>query len=505
VGLRIEHVFDTIGCVETEATATAHDAGQRPRAGFARFELDVATSTDAELDEMLRANELGHRRLAAERAAILAAIEARGVWAADHRSMAGYLRATVNCSTSTATRERRRAHLLHLHPELGEAVRAGHIAIDQIDEISRIQSNPRIGKFLTTIIGVLTDLAEHTSHREFRTQVTQLIGMLDADGALADLDDSITGRTASVTEVGGTLVVSAHGGDPIHAAQLTAIFDAFVESEYRSDLAARRAVHGDDADQHPLPRTHRQRCFDALAAIFAAAHTNPDGRKLPKVIVNIIVDDQTVHDTLTHAEIILPNRNAVVIDPSGRIDHDHTVAEQLMADLVRDPELLRDRTCTTPNGSPIHPSILLRALLTEHVRRVVIDSHAVVTDFGTTKRLFTGSARSAAQLLDDTCVFPGCTTPTRWTQVDHNREHHERGPTDQSNANVACGHHNRLKHRRRWHTAKDQHGRSYTVRPDDTIILPVGERPPDLTPHEYARLARGRVRQLAAPTRVSGR
>ncbi|MFZ9041098.1 MAG: HNH endonuclease signature motif containing protein [Ilumatobacteraceae bacterium] len=466
--------------------------------GFGRYVLGVAALTDTELDDLLRANELEQRRLTAERAALLTAIEHRHLWAAEHRSMTAYLRATLNCSTATASRERRRAQLLHLHPELGDTVHAGHIAIDQIDEITRIHTNPRIGHLLTSIIDVLTDLAEHTSHHEFRTRITQLIGLLDQDGTLADLDDAVTGRRATVTEVAGTLAVSAHGGDPIQAAQLQAIFDAFVEHEHRTDLATRRTLHGDTADQHPLPRTHQQRSFDALAAIFAAAHTNPAGRTLPTTIVNIVVDATTVHDTLTHAQITLSNRNTLEIDPTGRLDHDPTVADRYITDLIRDPEVLRTRTCTTPAGHPIHPSILLRALLTEHVRRVVIDSHRVITDLGTTRRLFTGSARIAAQLLTDTCTFPGCITPTRWTQVDHDTEHHQHGPTDQHNANNACGHHNRLKHRQRWRTAKNRHGRNYTIRPDDTIILPVGERPPDLTTHQLTRLARQRARQLSA-------
>ncbi|MGA1053159.1 MAG: hypothetical protein ACO3WU_12745, partial [Ilumatobacteraceae bacterium] len=55
-----------------------------------------------------------------------------------------------------------------------------------------------------------------------------------------------------------------------------------------------------------------------------------------------------------------------------------------------------------------------------------------------------------------------------------------------------------LKHRQRWRTAKNRHGRNYTIRPDGTIILPAGERPPDLTTHQHTRLARQRARQLSA-------
>lgn len=453
--------------------------------------------TDTELDTALRNNELELRRLTAERAAIITRIERRGIWAIEHRSMAGYLRATLNCSSSDANRDRRRSHLLHLHPALADAVRAGRIAPAHIDQIIRIGSNRRISHLLPTIIDVLIDLAEHTSHHEYTTQITHLIAQLDTDGAFADLSDAVDGRRATVAEVGGQIVVNAHGGDPIQAAQLQAIFEQFVDVEHRNDLEARRAEHGDQADQQPLPRSHAQRSFDALAAIFRAAHAAPHADGLPTTIVNIVVDSRTVHDVLTHAGITLSDRTQVVLDHRGHPQRpDTTPAQRFAADLLADPETFLTRRCTTPNGSPIHPSVLLRSLLTDHVRRVVVDSRRVVTDLGTTSRLFTGSARTAALLLADRCEFPGCTIPKRRAQVDHNHEHHDGGPTDQHNANIACGHHNRVKHRQGWTIRRDQRGRAYTLRPDGSIILPVGERPPDLTIDELTRCARQRIRTL---------
>ena len=441
--------------------------------------------TDGELDELLRANELEHRRLVAERARLVSAIERRRLWAGEHRSPTAYLRATLNCSAGTASRDHRRSRLLDAHPDLAAAVAAGHVAPDHLDQIGRILANPRIRFVLPTVVEILTELAEHTSHREFSDQVTHLIAQLDADGAFDDLQSSMDGRRATVVESGGELFVSAHGGDPVQAAQIQAIFDAFAEAEYRRDV------------EHGLERTSAQRRFDALVAVFTAAHASPEGQSLPKVVVNIVVDSQTVHDTLTHAEITLPNRNTVALDHDGHVESDgRPPAEHLLTDLMSDPEAFLHRRCETEHHSPIHPSVVLRALLTEHVRRVVIDSRRVVIDLGTTRRLFTGSARTAARLLEPTCVFPGCSIPAEWSQVDHNIEHHQGGRTDQRNANTACGHHNRLKHRRGWSTRRSERGRTYTLRPDGTIILPVGERPPDLLPDELDELIRAKVRAL---------
>ena len=88
------------------------------------------------------------------------------------------------------------------------------------------------------------------------------------------------------------------------------------------------------------------------------------------------------------------------------------------------------------------------------------------------------------------------TLPAAWSQVDHNHEWSNGGRTDQDNHNISCGHHNRLKHRQRWRTRRDQRGRAYTIRADGTIILPVGERPPDLSIDEQTELARARLLDL---------
>jgi hypothetical protein len=461
---------------------------------FGSFVEDCVGVPDAVLDERLRANELEVRRLAAERAALVAVSEHRGVFAAEHRSMAGYLRATVNCSDGAASRDRKLARLLTGFPEVGEAVWAGHVSVEHAEQISRVQSNRRVRDWLPIVVPVLVDLAEHTSFREFVVEVTNLIAMLDHDGAFADTADAVEGRRAAVVEVGGTLVVSARGGDPVQAAQVQAIFDNFADAEYRRDVEARRELHGDAAEQFPLPRTHAQRSFDALVAIFAAAHASPDGRALPDVVTNIVVDDQTVHDTLTHAGIVLPNGTTLELDDDGHLIDD-TVGG-LASELADDPDAFLARRCETPNGTPIHSSVILRSLLTGHVRRVVLDSRRVVIDYGTRQRLFTGLARHVALLLADTCEFPGCTLPAAWSQVDHNHEWHAGGRTDQDNTNIACGHHNRLKHRQRWRTRRNHRGRAYTIRPDGTIILPAGERPPDLTIDEQTELARQRVREL---------
>ena len=457
---------------------------------------DCVALPESSLDERLRANELAVRRLAAERAALVGMIQQRGAFSGEHRSMTAYLRATVNCSTGSASGDRKLARLLTTHPSVGDALHAGHITVDAALQICRVHANTRVRAWLGVVVSVLVELAEHTSHAEFADRVTDLIAQLDQDGSFADTLDSVEGRRATIVEVGGEVVVAAHGGDPIQAAQLQAVFDSFVEGEYRTDVEARRAEHGDDADRFPLPRSGAQRNFDALVAIFAAAAGSPEASGLPEPVVHLVADDQTAHEALVRAGIALPGGDRIELDDDGSVADETALLTDLTDELAADPDAFLDRRCETQNGSPIHPSVVLRALLTGHVRRVVMDSRGVVIDYGTRQRLFTGLARQAAMIMHRTCEAPGCTLPAAWSQVDHNTEWHQGGRTDQRNRTIGCGHHNRLKHRERWRVRRDRRGRAYTLRPDGSIILPVGERPPDLTDDEMAEHARRRVDAL---------
>jgi hypothetical protein len=460
--LRVEHLFDIVSRMLTQLLETNVEY------------------TDHELDAALRDYELDDRRRAAEKAALLAVAESRGLHRADgHRSMTAYLRATVNTSGRQIADDRCLARLLDAQPVVGDALLAGRISVGHALQIARIQANPRIAQLLSLVIEVFVELAEHRPFDDFRADIDQFIALTDTDGAFADLASAVEGRTAHVSDVGGTLAVTVGGGDPVTTAQYLAIFESFVEGEYRKDVDARRETYGDDADQHPLARTPAQRRYDAMITMAAAAAASPEGRALPEPTTHIVIDEPSVHGAFTHAGLTLPNDTTVDLDSNGNVDQAAMLTD-LTDELVRDPEAFLGRRCETSTGAKIHPTVALRALLTGHIRRVVVDSKGVVIDHGTKQRLFTAPARAAAMLLATTCNHPGCRLPARFCEVDHIDEWANGGPTNQHNANIICGTHNRHKHQQRWTTRRDRRGRTYTLKPDGTIVLPAGERPPDL-------------------------
>ncbi len=403
------------------------------------------------------------------------------------------MRATCNTSGGTISQDRKLGRLVNAHPAVGEALMVGRISADHALEIARVHSNRRVSALLGVVVAVFVDQAEHRSYDEFRVDIDQFINTVDQDGAFAHIADNVEHRNARVSDLHGCLDVAATGGDPVVAAQLVTVFDMFVQAEFQRDVDARAAEHGAAACEYPLARTAAQRRFDALVAIFAAAAGSPQAAKLPEPVVNIVIDHGSISEAFACAAIVLPNGNLVDL---GELADEAMLVRTLADELVADPEAFRGRYCETSTGAAIPAFVALQAAFTGHVRRVVVDSDRVVVDFGTRQRLFTGNARIAAQLMSRFCTFPGCRIPARLCQVDHNIEWVDGGATDQANANIECGPHNRHKHRNQWRTRTDARGRVYHLKPDGTIVLPVGERPPDLTIDEQRHLTQTRLANL---------
>ncbi len=417
------------------------------------FVKELTACRDSDLDNRVRALELERRRIEAELALTVGEVDRRRSYLDDgHRSLQAYLRATCNFSDAEAARIGRLSAAAADVPGLAEALRRGRIGTAQANELAVARTNQRVRDRLAEFAPMLLELAERLSFREFRTCVKRFVMLADLDGAHHDVDESIGNRRAHVVNLNGSLCLDAGGGDPLVNVELEATFRHFCELEYEADVAARRAEHGDRADEHPLPRTGAQRGYDAFVAIMRGALANRHaGRAAPATepLVTILIDHRTWGHLLAEAGLA----------------PDATLAGEPI-----DP--------FTGLASPEDVLAELRAALAGHIRRAVLGADNLPINLGRTARLFTGPARHAAKLLAVQCDHPGCGLPAEACQVDHSAEWSDHGPTDQDNAGVECGRHNRDKHRKRWRTRRDVHGRIHTIRADGTIMLPVGARRP---------------------------
>lgn len=462
---------------------------------------DVVTKlvdmTDDQLDEHIGALELAHRSIEAELAAAIAVADARQLNQADaHRSMKGYLKATCNWSNHEVGRWRSAAAAVNAHPSIGDAWIAGHIGAPQVAVLAKTHGNRRVRDALPSFLPLLVANAEELNFEDFVATVERFVAQADADGAHDARDDAIEHRQATVASVGESLAIRCSGGDGITTAEVIDIFQLFCDAEFRKDLETRRELHRDDAEQHPLARTAAQRSYDALVAIFRAANgataSGVTGRAADTV-VNIVIDANTFARIAATAGLAPTSIDGLPVDPFTGLPATNTLLDDLMADhftvdgftvdgFTVDPANLNSLRCETDGGVPVHPHDVLRALLAGHVRRVVLDSDGHVIDHGRQQRLFEGAAREAAKLLVRHCEHPGCDLPAEWCHVDHNIEWHDGGTTDQANAGVLCGGHNRAKHQHKLQRRRATNGVNYTIRADGTIILPVGARAPRFGP-----------------------
>jgi hypothetical protein len=482
------------------------------RASVDELVEELIGCSDTDLDDRVRALELERRRIEAELALTAGEIDRRRSYLDDgHRSLKAYLRATCNHSDADAARIGRLTAAAAEVPGVAEALHGGRVGVAQANELAVAHANRRIRDRLVEFAPMLVELAERLSFREFRTCVQRFVILADLDGAHRDLDESIANRHARVVNLAGSLHLDAAGGDPLVNVELESIHRLFCELEYDADVTARRAEHGDRADEHPLPRTPAQRSYDAFVAIMRNALANhragrPASASEP--LVTILTDHRTWGHILAGAGLAPDTTLAgEPVDPFTGLSSPGA----LLAELMDDPDALETRRCETNTGQPLHPHTVLRAALAGHIRRAVLGADNLPINLGRKVRVFTGAAREAALLLAVQCDHLGCGLPAELCEIDHSLEWHDGGPTDQDNAGARCGGHNRHKHRKRLRTRRDIHGRIHTIRADGTIMLPVGARPPTFPDEaddddrsnenlddvaEMTRLARERLRRL---------
>ncbi len=379
------------------------------------------------------------------------------------RSMKAFLKGTLNCSGTIANKLRRRAELVNHHSTAGDLLLAGRIGVEQVDLLAKAHAHRIAGDRFAEFAPQLLDHAEHLEHDDFATVIDHFINMADPDGSFDAQRFQETERAASVTETNGAIEVHASGGSPLAAAEMVAVFDHAVQNEFLKDCATRRSVYGDQAYDHPLPRTVQQRKFDALHTIFIDSVAAPADGKRPEPLVNVVIDHVT----------------------AGHVLHDHNLVDSPDILGVGDDAFeagerdLLDRHCSI-NATPVHPDAALRAMIHGRVRRAVIDADRVTINLGRTQRLFTRHSRHAAQLLVATCTRRGCDTPAAFCDTDHRVEWtNNAGPTNQHNAMVMCGTDDRWKHNNNIRTRRATNGRIYLIRPDDTTIKPIGQTEPD--------------------------
>ncbi len=408
----------------------------------------------AERDSAFMSVEREIRRLHALQAALVHEVAVSSSYVDDaHRNVTSWVQAVMNSARSTALHHVQIAKLLAELPVLAAAVAAGDIGDDQLRLLVGLHSNPRCGHLLADSEELLVGHATSLRLREFRIVCQRWLAHADPDGAHRDHETARKNRSVSSSTRGAGHEFHARG-DALTGDILNEIIDRQAEIEMEHDIAWRANQYGDRANEYPLPRTNKQRRYDALMAVM----TNNAGAGGETPLVNIFTNENTLRYAI---------RNY--------FGHDTDV------DDLGDPGI-SDRLwmCHTANGAPVDPHDLVIAALIGNIRKVVTDSSGRVIDLGRRQRLFTGAAREAVLLSGNRCCWPGCEQTGPFLQIDHltpwtgptrDRGGGKRGETNTLNGAPLCATHNRRKHADHTTITRDHTGWHHH-RPDGTEIAP---------------------------------
>ena len=393
----------------------------------------VRAMSPAQLEALAR--ELDGVRRAAESAlaTLVQRVEESGAFRRDgHRGARAWGMAACNWSLPEAGRFVKAGHLLARFPS------AAGMGVAQLHALAGVAANPRVSPHLDAAEELLVGQAAVLDFSDYSCLLRAWEAAADPDGAHADHERAHREREATLSQVGAKAYLHAQGG-AVSGAHLKEVFEAFVHAEFLADWEAGVAIHGDKMSVSLMARTERQRRFDAMLAVFAAAAGSGVLANF-EPIVNILVDQATFE----HALVATLGGEPTPLDPS--VPH----------------------RCETADGVQLDPFDVLIAAAVGHVRRVVLDSSGVVVDLGRKQRLFTGPLRDILLALARHCFGPGCHHPPR--QVDHVLPYSQAGPTTSRNGGPACGHHNRWRSRHGYTVRRDQHGHWHHYRPDGTEV-----------------------------------
>jgi hypothetical protein len=375
------------------------------------------TERDRELAAELADVCADEARLAAHKAAIIAEASQSGAPArAGHRSVKGWVRAATGCAAPTAARAAQLSRGLTRLPGLAEAMAAGWPTLDHAEAMVRLHRNARARAAVEDAEQFLLGMAR-LPYPDWCRALARFEAHADPDGAALSHDRARDQRRAGVGSDGVVFRFDA-SGDAAAGAEITAIFDAFVQAEFARDVAVVDA--GGD-----MPRTAGQRSFDAFHEMCLAA-ARSGAVRLPDPLVVYVIDHATYHHVLDR-------------EPGSRRGRE-----------AQDRSWYRSETI---DGAQIDPRWIVRESIRGRVLRVVVDDDHVALVQGRKRRLFAPTVREAVAIRFQHCVWPGCEIPVSRSQLDHRTSWLHHGQSDPANGQPLCPHHNRLRGPISWDTS----------------------------------------------------
>ena len=342
-------------------------------------------------------------RLTAVASEAMAAFDAAGSWReSGARSAAAFLGVRCRISKAEAKRRLRYGRACRDLPVVAEAWRVGDLSEEHVRLFLRAR-NERTAAQLAEHEPMLVDQARRLRFDQFQRVLQYWLHRADPDGVERSADELGDARRLHFSRTFDGAWVTDGLLDPIRGIIVNRELRRIEEELFRADWnAATERLGAGNVTVSDLTRTAAQRRADALVEMARRSATAPaDGRR-PEPLFTVLVDSPT----------------------------------------------FAERVCELSDGTVVAPGSLVPWLDEAWIERVVFDGPTRVIDVGVRRRLFEGATRRAVEVRDRECFDEFCDLPAEQCQVDHIQPWAHDGPTVQENGRLACGPHNRRRHRR---------------------------------------------------------
>jgi hypothetical protein len=324
-----------------------------------------------------------------------------GEWARDGATTAtAWIDTTCHVPKKEVRAQLRRGKALAAMPLVAQAWMNGDIGAAHVDALIRVK-RPVTEEALARDEELLVDLARTLKFAEFATVVDSWEQYADQDG---------TDEAAEAKRAQRDVYLYPSPGGYLGEMRFDTIGGAIVSKEHKrledelfeADRAEAKERLGRDPRNDELARTPAQRRADAMTemAVRSAAANVVQGRR-PEPLFTVLIDYPTLWGRISKLE----------------------------------------------EGPVVAPGSLLSWLDTATFERIVFAPNKR-GECSVTSRFFTGATRRVVEVRDQQCQHEFCDRPAEECQIDHIVPWSEGGLTDQTNAQVLCGPHNRMRQQR---------------------------------------------------------
>ena len=363
--------------------------------------IDSLQNADLKDPEILAAIYRSKNRMDALVATASAAFEASGRWQESRaKSAAAWISTNTRQPIGLARAMVRQGKKLKSMTYVAQAYAEGEIGAEHVGLFCRVHHRSTAQAFAIDEKKLL-ESATHLRFTRFKRELGYWYAEVDPDRAERDFKAESERRSFHYSKVldmfYGDLRLDPIGGEILQNA-----LRSIEEELFEADWAEARARVGENATANDLARSHSQRLADALVELATRAMAMPEGARRPEPLFTVLVGYETF---------------------SGPI-------------------------CELLGGAIIPPSAVVKWIDSAWIDRIVFEPPSRVIDVGETRRIFTGATRRAIQIRDRQCYHDTCEEPMERCQVDHIIPWSAGGPTTIENGRLACGFHNRDRHRR---------------------------------------------------------